>query len=332
MASKISAIGVYLPENILTNNQLAADFGRWEPDKIEKKLGIKERHVVAKNETAGDLAYIAATKVLEKYDKSKIEMLILCTQSPDYFLPTTACILQDRLKLGTNVGAYDFNLGCSGFIYGLAMAKSFIKAGIASNILLITSETYSKHIHPQDLALKTIFGDGAAATIIERAEKEQILEFVLGTDGSGKNNLIVPNGCFRHAYDPLAEEHKTDSSDIYTDNNLFMDGPEIFNFTIDAVPAAIEQCLEKNRISLNEIDYFIFHQANKYIIEYLRKKIGIPADKFYADMLMSGNTVSATIPIAFQKALENGSIVAGNKVMLCGFGVGYSWGAVVVEV
>jgi len=332
MGSKIKAIDIYLPEMVLTNEQLAKEFGRWEPDKIESKLGIRQRHLAAKDETAGDLAFNAASKVLSDYDRSKIDMLILCTQSPDYFLPTTACVLQDRLKLRTDICAYDFNLGCSGFVYGLAMAKSFIKTSIASNVLLITSETYSKHIHPEDLAEKTIFGDGAAATIIESSGREQILEFVLGTDGSGRNNLIVPNGGFRNPYDPSAIEHKTESGDIYTDNNLFMDGPEIFNFTIDSVPAAVEQCLKKNCMSLNDIDYFIFHQANKYIIGYLRKKMGIPPEKFYADMLLTGNTVSSTIPIAYSEALNNGSIVPGNKVLLCGFGVGYSWGAVVVEV
>jgi 3-oxoacyl-[acyl-carrier-protein] synthase III len=332
MGSKLKSIGIYLPKTILTNEQLASDFGKWEPDKIENKLGIKERHLAAKNETAGDLAFEAALKVLSGYDKERIDMLIFCTQSPDYFLPTTACVLQDRLKLRTDIGAYDFNLGCSGFIYGLAMAKAFIKSGIASNVLLITAETYSKYIHPKDLALKTIFGDGAAATIIESSQKEQILEFVLGTDGSGKDNLIVPNGCFRNAYDPSAEERKTDSDDIYTDNNLFMNGPEIFNFTIDAVPVAVEQCLKKNAMSINDIDYFIFHQANKYIIGYLRKKLDIPSEKFHSDMLRTGNTVSSTIPVAYFEALESGKIVKGNKVLLCGFGVGYSWGAVVIEV
>jgi 3-oxoacyl-[acyl-carrier-protein] synthase-3 len=332
MGSKIKALGIYLPEIVLTNEQLARDFGRWEPDKIESKLGIRERHLAANNETAGDLAFKAALKVLSGYDKEKIDMLILCTQSPDYFLPTTACVLQHRLKLRTDLCAYDFNLGCSGYIYGLAMAKSFIKTGIATNVLLITSETYSKYIHPKDLALKTIFGDGAAATIIESSSEEQILEFVLGTDGSGKDNLIVHNGCFRNAYDPLAEEHRTDSDDVYTDNNLYMNGPEIFNFTIDAVPVAVEQCLIKNALSINDIDYFIFHQANKYIIGYLRKKLGIPDEKFYSDMLLTGNTVSSTIPMAYFESLENGRIAGGNKVLLCGFGVGYSWGAVVVEV
>jgi 3-oxoacyl-[acyl-carrier-protein] synthase-3 len=332
MGSTIKAIGIYLPEFILTNEKLAADFGRWEADKIESKLGIKERHITAKNETAGDMAFKAALNVLSDYKKEKIDMLILCTQSPDYFLPTTACVLQDRLKLRTDSGAYDFNLGCSGYIYGLAMAKSFIKTGIASTVLLITSETYSKHINPGDLALRTIFGDGAAATIIESSQEEQIHEFVLGTDGSGKNNLIVPNGGFRNSYNPSAEQHKTESDDIYTDNNLFMNGPEIFNFTIDAVPQAVELCLKKNCLSLEEIDYFIFHQANKYMIEYLRKKIGIPREKFYADMLYTGNTVSSTIPIGLYDAVGNGKLVKGNKVLLCGFGVGYSWGAVVVTI
>jgi 3-oxoacyl-[acyl-carrier-protein] synthase-3 len=332
MGAIIKTLGVYLPEFILTNIHLAEEFGRWEPEKIESKLGIKERHISAENETAGDMAYYAALKVFEDYDKGKIDMLILCTQSPDYFLPTTACVLQNRLELKTDLCAYDFNLGCSGFVYGLAMAKSFINTGIASSVLLITSETYSKHIHPKDLALKTVFGDGAVATVIESSEDEHVFEFVLGTDGSGKENLIVPNGGFRNSYNPLALEKKTDSDDIYTDNNLFMNGPEIFNFTNTAVPKAIEQCLEKNKITLDDIDYFIFHQANKFMIEYLRKKIGIPKEKFYVNMLSTGNTVSSTIPIAFADALDTGKIVKGNKVLLCGFGVGYSWGAVVVEV
>jgi 3-oxoacyl-[acyl-carrier-protein] synthase III len=332
MGAIIKALGTYLPESVLTNIQLANDFRRWEPEKIENKLGIKERHISAEKETAGDMAFYAALKALENYDKEKIDMLILCTQSPDYFLPTTACVLQNRLELKTDLCAFDFNLGCSGFVYGLAMAKSFIKSGIASSVLLITSETYSKHIHPNDLALKTIFGDGAAATIIESSDEEHIFEFVLGTDGSGKDNLIVPNGGFRNAYDALAEEKKTDSEDIYTDNNLFMNGPEIFNFTNNAVPKAVEQCLIKNNMSLDEVDYFIFHQANKYMIEHLRKKIGIPKEKFHANLLLTGNTVSATIPIAYSDALDNGTIKQGNKVLLCGFGVGYSWGAVIVEV
>jgi 3-oxoacyl-[acyl-carrier-protein] synthase III len=332
MGCKILKIAIHLPENVLTNKNLAEEFGRWEPEKIETKLGIRERHIAAENETAGDLAYYASEKVLKEFDRQKVDMLILCTQSPDYFLPTTACILQDRLGLNTDVGAYDFNLGCSGFIYGLAMAKSFINSGISSCVLLITSETYSKHIHPKDLANKTIFGDGAAAILVENTNQEKVFEFVFGTDGRGKDNLIVPNGGLRSSLNYNAEEKTNEAGDIYTDNNLFMNGPEIFNFTIDTVPSVVDQCMKKNKISLQEIDFVIFHQANKYIIEYLRKKIGIPKDKFYSNMLNTGNTVSATIPIALADALGKGQVLPGNKVLLCGFGVGYSWGSVIIEI
>jgi 3-oxoacyl-[acyl-carrier-protein] synthase III len=332
MGAKISTIGVFLPDLVLTNDQLANEFGRWDPEKIENKLGIRERHIAANDETAGDLACKAAEKVLADYDRSRIDMLLFCTQSPDYFLPTTACILQDRLNLRTDIGAFDYNLGCSGFVYGLAIAKSFINSGIAKNILLLTAETYSKHIHPKDLANKTIFGDGATATIIESASDEHIFEFVLGTDGKGKNNLIVPNGCFRNAYNPDATERILESKDVYTENNLYMCGPEILSFTIESVPIAFEQCLNKNKLTLADIDYIIFHQANKYMIDYLRKRIGIPKEKFYTNMMHTGNTVSSSIPIAYADALKNKIIVKGNKVLLCGFGVGYSWAAVVVEV
>lgn len=332
MSARIAAVEAYLPVQVLTNAELAAKYNRWEPEKIETKLGIRERHIAAADETAGDMAFRAAEKVLARQDKQSVDMLVLCTQSPDYFLPSTSCVLQHRLGLRTDLCAYDFNLGCSGFVYGLAMAKSFIASGIASKVLLITSETYTKHIHPDDLALKTIFGDGAAASIIEKAPKEHIFEFVLGTDGGGRDNLIVPNGGFRHARDPLAPEKKTESNDVYTDNHLFMNGPEIFNFTIASVPQAVEQCLKRNQMALEDVDYFIFHQANKYMIEYLRKKIGIPKEKFHVNMLRTGNTVSATIPIAYADALESGMIKPGSKILLCGFGVGYSWGAVIVEV
>jgi 3-oxoacyl-[acyl-carrier-protein] synthase-3 len=331
MAAKILKIKSYLPDNILNNESLANEFGRWDSDKIEAKLGIRERRVADNNQTAGDLALNVAELALLDYDRSKIDFLILCTQSPDYFLPTTACILQDKLGLRTTIGAYDFNLGCSGYIYGLAMAKSFINAGLASNVLLLTAETYTKHIHPKDLANKTIFGDGATATIIEKSEKEHIFEFDLGTNGKGKNNLIVHNGGFRHPFVTDAELKYTDSEDIYTDNHLYMNGPEIFNFSIEAVPITVENCLAKNKITMEEIDYVIFHQANKYMIEYLRKKIKIPKEKFHSNMLLTGNTVSSTIPIALEQSQTDGIISKGSRVLLCGFGVGYSWGTTIIE-
>lgn len=331
MGAKISQIEYFLPENIISNSDLEKEFGRWDADKIEKKIGIRQRHVVSNNETALDIAFKASEKALKNYDRNKIDFIILCTQSPDYYLPTSACILQDKLNLRKNIGAFDFNLGCSGYIYGLAIAKSFISSGIANNILLVTSETYSKHINKNDLANRTIFGDAAAATIIEKTEEENIFEFELGTDGSGMNNLIVPSGGLRQKMEFNPIEIKDESDNIRTNNDLFMNGPEIFNFTIKSVPTAFNNVLEKNNLNIDNIDYVIFHQANKYMIGYLRKKIGIPEEKFYDDILMTGNTVSATIPIALKNASDQGIIKSGDKVLLCGFGVGYSWGATIIK-
>lgn len=332
MNSKIKKIEYYLPENILTNTQLEKEFAGWSAERIETKTGIKERHIVKENETAFDLGFEAAKKGLANYDKEKIDFVLFCTQSTEYYLPSSACILQDKLGLRTDIGAFDYNLGCSGFIYGLAMAKSFIQSGMANNILLITSETYTKHIHAKDKSNRTIFGDGAAATIIEESEKNGIFEFLLGTNGSGYKNLIVPNGGLRKRYDCNAQEIDDGSGSIRTANNLYMNGPEIFNFTIDVVPKVVSNVLKRNNTTLDEIDYVIFHQANKYMIEYLRKKIKIAKDKFYINMLHTGNTVSATIPIALRDCLDNKIIKEDDKVLVVGFGVGYSWGGTIIEI
>mgnify|MGYP003774115501 FL=1 len=332
MSAIMRKIEYYFPELILSNKDLEKEFPEWDAEKIENKTGIRERHIVKENETALNLGFESAEKVLQGYDRKKIDFLLLCTQSPDYYLPTSACILQDKLGLRSDIGAFDYNLGCSGFIYGLAMAKSFIKTGISDSVLLITSETYTKHIHPKDKSNRTIFGDGAAATIIEKSDEEGIFEFSLGTDGSGYKNLIVPNGGLRNRYDINAKEIDDGSGSIRTENNLYMNGPEIFNFTIKAVPVVVNQCLEKNKTNLDEINYVIFHQANLFMIEYLRKKIKIPKEKFYIDMLYTGNTVSATIPIALKNCIDSGVVKKGDKILLVGYGVGYSWGATIIKI
>jgi len=332
MGSRVKNIEYFLPSKVLTNNELAEEFHRWESEKIEEKLGIKERHIAEENQTASDLGFCAAEKLLANYPRENIDALIFCTQSPDYFLPATSCVLQEKLKLKKNCAVFDINQGCSGFIYGLAIAKSFITSNIAQNILLITAETYSKHINPKDLANKTIFGDGAAAILIEKSELENIFEFVLGSDGSGYNNLIVKAGGFRHPYNKDPEIKMTNSGDIYTDNNLYMNGREIFNFTIEAVPLVVKECLMKNNLTIDEVDYFIFHQANKFMIDYLRQKIGIPENRFYNNIELTGNTVSSTIPIALKDAKDNSIIKPGDKILICGFGVGYSWGATIITI
>lgn len=331
MNSEINKIYYYLPEKIITNKDLEADFPEWDSEKIENKIGIKERHIADETETALDLGYKAALGLINEIDKSKIDFLLFCTQSPDYFLPTSACILQEKLGLNKDIGALDYNLGCSGFVYGLALAKGLIHAEIVSNVLLVTSETYNKHIHKKDKSNRTIFGDGAAATLITKSDKEKIFKFDLGTDGNGKNNLIVQNGGIRNRK-LITTEKMDNAGNIYSDDNLFMNGPEIFNFTIEMIPKTINNCLIKNDITLEEIDFVIFHQANKYMLEHLRRKLRIPSEKFYINLEKTGNTVSATIPIALKDCLDKGLIKKGSKVLLSGFGVGYSWASTIIEI
>lgn len=323
-------IAYYLPKIVFTNDDFEREFPDWNASKIEEKVGIRQRHIVGNDETALDMAFHAAEKLLAETDKSTVDFILLCTQSPDYFLPTSACILQERLGLKTSTGALDYNLGCSGFIYGLALAKGLLAAGIATRILLVMSETYSRHIHPNDRANRSIFGDGAAAVLLDINDLPSIGLFELGTDGSGKNNLIVETGAMRKSSIPDSQIPPTEDGSFHSPNHLYMNGPEIFNFTIASVPDLVGSVLRKNNLALDDIDYVIFHQANKYMLEYLRKKIKIPVEKYHNNMLMTGNTVSATIPIALKDCLDQGKISSGSKLLLVGFGVGYSWGAVVV--
>ena len=326
----IHSISYYLPENTLTNELLVQEFPEWDIQKISNKTGINSRHIAANDEFSSDMAVNAANKLFKEHsiDKDSIDFLLLCTQSPDYFLPTTACVLQDRLGLKTTTGALDFNLGCSGFVYGLSLAKGLIKGGMAKNVLLITSETYSKFIHSKDKSNKTIFGDAAAATLISSENGFcEIGEFIFGTDGSGYENLIVKEGGMRFPFTNINEDIVDDYGNVHNDKNLYMNGPEIFNFTGEFVPKLTKSILEKADLEMNDIDLFIFHQANKYMLNYLRKKIRIPKEKFYIGMEHCGNTVSSTIPIALSDYLKINKENDLKNVVLEGFGVGYSWAA-----
>ncbi len=331
MNAYIKAISYYLPEKVFSNQEIIDRFPEWSADKITKKIGIANRHIAASTETAGDMAIKSGQKLFleNSINKDEIDFVLLCTQSPDYFLPTTACLIQDKLGLSTNCGALDFNLGCSGYIYGLALAKGLICANIAKNILLITAETYSKHIHQDDKKNLSIFGDAAAATLVSNEGFAEILDFNLGTDGSGAENLIVKNGGFRKSI--IGEKESPDKDGNFNNPNyLFMDGAEIFNFTSDAVPKLVNENCQKNNLVKDDIDLFIFHQANKYMIDYLRKLILIDKNKFYTYIEDVGNTVSSTIPIALKEARSEGRLTG--KVLLAGFGVGYSYGSVILNI
>jgi len=337
MRAAIKAIASYLPVGELTNEQIAQEVGEFDAEKIFDKTGIAARRVAAEGECASDLGVAAAHHLFESgaCSSDDIDFLLFCTQSPDYFLPTTACTMQSRLNLRTDCGAIDFNQGCSGYVYGLALAKSLIETGTARNVLLITADTYTKFINPKDRSVRTLFGDGAAATLIgaTESERELIGPFVFGTDGSGAEDLIVPAGGMRRPVDAEARIEKEDEQgNRRSACDLYMNGGAIFNFTLQTVPRTLDQLLEKSNHKLDDVDYFIPHQANKFMLDRLRVKMKIPAEKFFTDMKMTGNTVSSTIPIAFESAKKQNLIKSGDKVALIGFGVGLSWAATIVEV
>lgn len=328
----IKEIDYYLPEKIVSNEDIVSEFPEWSVEKIAQKVGVNQRHVATEGETAADLALKAAESLFSKgsVTKESVDYILFCTQSPDYFLPTSACIIQDQLGLRKNIGALDFNLGCSGYVYGLSLAKGLIVSGIANTVLLLTGETYSKYLHQKDKGNRTIFGDAASATVISIEGIAEIGNFSLGTDGSGANNLIVKSGGMRHSneYDDL---HFDENQNPISSDFLYMNGSEIFTFTLDNVPPLINDTLAKNDILKENVDLFVFHQANHYLLNFLRKKIKIENERFFYCLSEFGNTVSNTIPIALKTAIDERIIDGEMKVVIAGFGVGYSWGGTVLD-
>ena len=328
----IKAISYYLPERVVTNEELVKEFPEWSVDKVALKVGVESRHLAAENETAGDMAEMAARKLFKEYkiDPREIDFLLLCTQSPDYFLPSTSCILQHRLGIPTAAGAFDYNLGCSGCIYGMAVAKGLITAGVAKNVLLLTAETYNKYLHPSDKSNRSIFGDAAAACLISTSGFAEIGEFSLGTDGGGANNLIVKTGAARQK-EATGFFVEDDEGHVWYDDYLYMNGGNVFNFTLETVPSMMKEIQEKNKLKKEDIDYYIFHQANKFMLNTIRKICVLPKEKFYLNLAEVGNTVSSTILIGLKDCLNNTIVKKGDKVMVAGFGVGLSWGGCVLS-
>ena len=332
MGAIITGIEYVYPERKVTNEDLAIEYPDYDFSKFEDKVGIKTRYWVKNNETALDLAKKACDKLFEKHLKLNVDYILYCTQSPEYFLPTTACILQDYLKIDKNTGAFDFNLGCSGFVYGLSIAKGLINSGQAKNVLLVTAETYSKYIHPKDRSNKAIFGDAAAATLITYDSKEHIGEFLFGTDGSGYDKLIVKNGGSRNPLDIAAKEITYGTNNIYTDNHLYMNGPEVFNFTNEIIPCFTKEVLAKNETEFEKVHQFVFHQANAFMLNFMRKKLKIEVNRFFIDLEDGGNTVSCTIPIALKKYALKIQEHKLETIAIIGFGVGLSWAGGIIKI
>jgi 3-oxoacyl-[acyl-carrier-protein] synthase-3 len=330
--AKITAIAKYLPIGTLTNEELSSEFPDWSVEKIAEKTGIHTRHI-AHEEFSSDLAIKAVRELVSitNLDISSVDFLIVVTQTPDYILPGIASIVHNAVGLARDSGAIDVNLGCSGYVYALGVAKGLIETGQARKVIVSTSDTYSKLLNNADKSVRTIFGDGATATLIENdAETESIQGLTYGTDGTGAGNLIVPKGGIRNGEEKFPRTSEAIRGIDEGRFNLFMDGPEIFNFTIAIAQSSMIATLKKTKLQKEEIDLFVFHQANAFMLEHLRKKLDIPEEKFPVLMGNWGNTVSGTIPMALSELIRDGKVKAGSKVLCMGFGVGLSWAATVI--
>jgi len=333
LPTRIAAVATHLPDRVLSNDELAALYPAWPAAKILDKTGILERRVAAEGETATDLAFHAAEKLFATgaVAREDVDFLILCTQAPDHFLPTSACVLQHRLGLPTSTGALDINLGCSGFVYGLSLAAGLIAGNMAGNVLLLTADTYSKFIHPQDKSVRTLFGDGAAATLVTKEPEggtASIGPFVFGTDGAGAGDLIVEAGASRL---PRSAETGLEAEDaagnVRSRDHLYMNGGAVLNFSLREVPRAVAKLMEQAGTTAADYDRFVLHQANKFMLDALSKKLDVPALKVSRHFERIGNTVSSTIPFVLEREIAEGTCSPGTRMMLVGFGVGLSWAA-----
>jgi len=321
-------VAVHLPEREETNAQLQEEFPNWDMNLIFEKTGIAARRIAAPGECASDLGVAAAEKLFSQFDvdPKSIDFLLFCTQTPDYKLPTTACVMQSRLGLATNCGALDFNLGCSGYVYGLALADGLIRSGSVGRVLLVTAETYTKYIHRTDRSLRTIFGDGAAATLIEASDTPTLRAFKYGTDGEGADTLLATEGGARLPEDAHQPRHRK-----RWPSALYMDGPALIAFSVAEVPKLVEDVLKTADLDRESIDLFIMHQATKKLMGEIQKCLDLPDDRMPMLLEQCGNTVSSTIPILIDHLRREQRLKAGMRSVLVGFGVGLSWAGCVWE-
>lgn len=328
---KISGIASAVPEQIRTILDDMKVFGEDEVSKISESIGVKSRHVAPPHLCTSDLCYSAAERLLSDADwaKDSVNALIFVSQTPDYRLPATSCVLQNRLGLSTECAAFDISMGCSGYIYGLWMASNLIAGGSADRVLLLVGDTSNKLLSPQDRSVALLFGDAGTATLLEKSASAESMTFVMGTDGAGSGNLIVPAGGFRN---PSNDSSRTrvdkENGNIRSDEDLYMNGAEVFAFTLARVAPLIKSVLSASNWTTDDVDFFVFHQANKFMLNFLAKKMKLPPHKIPLTLEKLGNTSSASIPLALSDSLTQKLRAEELKLVLSGFGVGYSWGAV----
>jgi len=335
MSINITAVEYYLPKNIVANDDLIKENPEWDLKNVETKSGIITRHIASENETALDLAVEACNKLYQKQSQylERIDGIIFCTQSPDYIMPPNSYLLHKHLRLHENIMAYDFNLACSGYVYSLAMANSFITSGLAKKILLVNADTYSKYISKKDRSTRVLFGDGAAITIVEKSDRGRgMIDVDFISTGKNFDKFYIPaGGCRLPKSNDTSKEEMDRNGNIRSKNDIYMDGMAVWAAINSVVPKQIKNLLDRNKLELADIDLFLFHQASQMTLESLIKVLGIDKDKVYIDLADKGNTVSATIPIALKDAMEMKKLTRGSLVLMSGFGVGMSYATMIIE-
>jgi len=307
--SKILAIEYYLPKKKENNKTLKKFNPKLDINRIKEKTGINNRYISSEKETVIDISIKCSNKIFKKFPKKKIDFLILVTQTSPYRIPTTACILQDRMGLKKNTIVFDINLGCSGFIYALRMGSSLIESKQAKNGLIICADTYTKYISKTNTACRPIFSDAGAAILLSKSTKNKIGPFEFGTDGSGADALELPMNT----------------------NEIVMNGAKVLTFAMNVVPSNVNLLLKKININKNKINKFIFHQASKYILDNINRILSLKKEQIFENYSKVGNTISASIPIALKDASNKNKLKKNNLIIAAGYGVGLSWGSALIK-
>ena len=324
-----------LPSRAVTNEMLAAENPAWDMTRVMTRTGVATRFVTRADETAFDLASNACDLLFAEHPEARerIDAILFCTQSEDYVMPPNSSLLHGHLGLSEEVFAIDFNLACSGFVYGLALAQSLLASGIATNVLLVTADTYSKYINPGDRAARSLFGDGAAATWVAASDSDRgLIDIQCSTSGKNHPMFIVPaGGCRAPRTSETAIARADDSGNLRSLENIHMDGAGILSFVNSRVPRQVKAILARSQMTMDDIDLVIFHQASQVALDSLNLRLRIPPEKLFSNLREVGNTVSASIPIALRDATDQGRLRPGDRILLCGFGVGMSWATAILR-
>jgi len=332
---RIVDIASALPDKVVTNEQLCEENPDWDMTKVAGRSGVLSRHVAADGETALDLAVAACRDLLSRNPDlpAAVDGLIMCTESEDYLLPPDGCVLHGLLGLRQDCFVTDINLACSGFVYGLALARGLMATSMCHNILLVTADTYSKRINSRDRSSRVLFGDGAAVTWLSDAPGPgHVVDVVCATDGTGYDKFVIPAGGDRMPISAdTAVEHEDDNGNWRSQQDIYMDGLGILTFATAKVPRQVKELLNRNQLTVNDIDLFVFHQASALVLDSLARLLRIPPGKVFTNLEQLGNTVSSSIPIALSDALAAHLIKSGSRVLISGFGVGLSWASALLR-